>query len=166
MVTVKISRTKCERNGTKNHSCPIQNKKKLKKVCGGSLWAGPCDKREKSKNLKSRPELDIDRFFSCVDMAGWGLGQGSLDATGGAQRWEKDWTVSLPAAGTVLATGLLSPLLVPSCPSGGSGLLPWKFTVVLTHTLQVPEDCLVFFLSSSLCSSFLPFPSSSWWYHL
>ncbi|XP_045301454.1 cystatin-like 1 [Leopardus geoffroyi] len=43
MVTVKISRTKCERNGTRNHSCPIQNKKKLKKsfICDFLVYTVP-----------------------------------------------------------------------------------------------------------------------------
>uniref|UniRef100_A0A4W2CPW4 Cystatin domain-containing protein n=1 Tax=Bos indicus x Bos taurus TaxID=30522 RepID=A0A4W2CPW4_BOBOX len=35
LITVKISRTKCKRNSTKNRSCPIQTKKNLKKVCAG-----------------------------------------------------------------------------------------------------------------------------------
>ncbi|XP_007954452.1 cystatin-like 1 [Orycteropus afer afer] len=43
IVTVKISRTKCKRKSMKNHSCPIQSKKKLKKsfICDFLIYTVP-----------------------------------------------------------------------------------------------------------------------------
>ncbi|XP_006911519.1 cystatin-like 1 [Pteropus alecto] len=43
LVTVKISRTKCKRNSTKSHSCPIQGKKNLKKsfICNFLMYTVP-----------------------------------------------------------------------------------------------------------------------------
>ncbi|KAM5219778.1 cystatin-like 1 [Hipposideros larvatus] len=43
LVTVKISRTKCKRNSTKNHSCAIQSNKNLKKsfICDFLMYTVP-----------------------------------------------------------------------------------------------------------------------------
>ncbi|KAF6087709.1 cystatin like 1 [Phyllostomus discolor] len=43
LVTVKISRTKCRKNSTKSHSCPIQSGKNLKKsfICNFLMYTVP-----------------------------------------------------------------------------------------------------------------------------
>ncbi|XP_006902963.1 PREDICTED: cystatin-like 1 [Elephantulus edwardii] len=43
MITVKISRTTCKRQNMKNHSCPLQSKKKLKKslICDFLIYTVP-----------------------------------------------------------------------------------------------------------------------------
>ncbi|XP_040104797.1 cystatin-like 1 [Oryx dammah] len=43
LITVKISRTKCKRNSTKNRSCPLQTKKNLKKsfICDFLVYTLP-----------------------------------------------------------------------------------------------------------------------------
>uniref|UniRef100_G3T1G5 Cystatin like 1 n=2 Tax=Loxodonta africana TaxID=9785 RepID=G3T1G5_LOXAF len=43
MVTVKISRTECKRKSLRNHSCPLQSKKNLKKsfICDFLIYTVP-----------------------------------------------------------------------------------------------------------------------------
>ncbi|XP_037666811.1 cystatin-like 1 [Choloepus didactylus] len=43
MVTVRISRTKCKRNSSQTHSCPLQSHKKLKKslICDFLIYTVP-----------------------------------------------------------------------------------------------------------------------------
>ncbi|XP_006860814.1 PREDICTED: cystatin-like 1 [Chrysochloris asiatica] len=43
LLTVKIGRTKCKRKSMKNHSCPFQSKKKLKKsfICDFLIYTVP-----------------------------------------------------------------------------------------------------------------------------